>query len=178
MTSLELVTFALVIAALIGIPLGVLAARWKGRPPDWIAGISASLLASVPIFWLGLLLQLLIATELHWLPVAGRWDRTLNAAAVAATRTHMVLVDSLLAGNLTLFVSGFSHLLMPAVVIAAYPIGLFARLTRAGLLIAGIAGAAAGRPYGVAASSIRIQHIRVCLVGCKVAWTHGTRDLV
>lgn len=134
MTSLELVSIALLIAALVGIPLGVLAASWRGRPPDWLAGIASSLLASVPVFWLGLLLQLVIATQLHWLPVAGRWDRTLNDVAVAATRTHMVLVDALLAGNGTLFVSGFSHLLMPALVIAAYPIGLFARLTRAGLL--------------------------------------------
>jgi len=134
MTSLELVTIALLIAALIGIPLGVLAARWKGRPPDWFAGLTSSVLASVPIFWLGLLLQLLIATELKWLPVAGRWDRTLNEVAVAATRTHMVLVDALFAGNGALFVSGLSHLVMPALVIAAYPIGLFARLTRAGLL--------------------------------------------
>ncbi len=134
MTSLELVTIALLIAAIIGIPLGVLAARWKGRPPDWLAGITSSVLASVPVFWLGLLLQLAIATQLKWLPVAGRWDGTLNEVAVAATRTHMVLVDSLLVGNGTLFVSGLSHLIMPAVVIAAYPIGLFARLTRAGLL--------------------------------------------
>ncbi|MFH0751283.1 MAG: ABC transporter permease [Chloroflexota bacterium] len=134
MTSLELVTVALLIAAIIGIPLGVLAARWKGRPPDWIAGITSSVLASVPVFWLGLLLQLAIATQLKWLPVAGRWDGALNEVAVAATRTHMVLVDSLLAGNGTLFVSGLSHLIMPALVIAAYPIALFARLTRAGLL--------------------------------------------
>ena len=72
------------------------------------------MLASVPIFWLGLLLQLVVATQLDWLPVAGRWDRTLNDVAVAATRTHMVLVDALLAGNGTLFVSGLSHLIMPA----------------------------------------------------------------
>jgi len=134
MTSLELVGMALMFAALIGIPAGVLAARWKGRPPDWIVGIMSSMLASVPIFWAALLLQLVVASQLHLLPVAGRWDRTLNDAAVAATRTHMVLVDSLLAGNGALFASGFSHLLMPALVIAAFPIGLFARLTRAGLL--------------------------------------------
>jgi peptide/nickel transport system permease protein len=134
MTSLELVTVALLIAALVGIPLGVLAARWKGRPPDWFAGFSSSILASVPVFWLGLLLQLLIATQLKWLPVAGRWDRTLNDAAVAATRTHMVIVDALLAGNWALLSSGLSHLILPALVIAAFPIGLFARLTRAGLL--------------------------------------------
>jgi len=134
MTSLELVTFALVIAAVVGTPLGILAARWRGRPPDWFAGITSSVLASVPVFWLGLLLQLVIASQLRWLPVAGRWDAALNEAAVEATRTHLVLVDSLLAGNGTLFVSGLAHLVMPALVIAAYPIGLFARLTRAGLL--------------------------------------------
>jgi peptide/nickel transport system permease protein len=134
MTSFELVTFALVIAAAIGIPLGVLAARWKGRPPDWLAGLSSSVLVAIPTFWLALLLQLVIATQLKWLPVAGRWDRTLNDAAQAATVTHMVIVDSILAGNWALLVSGISHMILPAFVIAAYPIGLFARLTRAGLL--------------------------------------------
>jgi peptide/nickel transport system permease protein len=134
MTSLELVTVALMIAGLLGIPLGVLAARWKGRPPDWLAGLASSMLVAIPVFWMALVLQLVVSTQLKWLPVAGRWDRTLNEAAQAATQTHMVIVDSILAGNGALLLSGVSHMILPALVIAAYPIGLFARLTRAGLL--------------------------------------------
>ncbi|MEI7744465.1 MAG: ABC transporter permease [Chloroflexota bacterium] len=134
MTSLELVGLSMLLAGLVGIPLGVAAARWRGRAPDWGAGLSSALLASVPVFWLALVLQLVFATSLHWLPVAGRWDRGLNHAAQEAARTHMVLVDSILAGNPALFWSGLAHLVLPAIVIAAYPIALFARLTRAGLL--------------------------------------------
>lgn len=134
MTSLELVGLAMLLAGLVGIPMGVAAARWRGRLPDWMSGLTSSTLASVPVFWLALVLQLVFASTLHWLPVAGRWDRDLNKLAQAATTTHMVLVDSLLAGNMELFVSGLTHLVLPAIVIAAYPIALFARLTRAGLL--------------------------------------------
>jgi peptide/nickel transport system permease protein len=134
MTSFELVVFAMALAALIGIPLGVLAARWKGKPPDWLAGLTSSVLVAIPVFWYALLLQLLFATQLDVLPVAGRWDQDLNEVAQSATRTHMIVVDSLLAGNVDLLLSGLSHLVLPALVIAAYPMGLFARLTRAGLL--------------------------------------------
>jgi peptide/nickel transport system permease protein len=134
MTSLELVTFALLIAGLVGIPLGVLAARWKGRPPDWLAGLLSSVLVAIPVFWFALVLQLAFATQLEWLPVAGRWDGSMNETAQAATVTHMVVIDSILAGNVDLLLSGVSHMILPAFVIASYPIGLFARLTRAGLL--------------------------------------------
>jgi peptide/nickel transport system permease protein len=134
MTSLELVTFALLLAGLVGIPLGVLAARWKGRPPDWLAGLLSSVLVAIPVFWFALVLQLVFATQLEWLPVAGRWDGSMNEVAQAATVTHMVVIDSILAGNTDLLLSGISHMILPALVIASYPIGLFARLTRAGLL--------------------------------------------
>ena len=134
MTSFELVVFAMALAALVGIPLGVLAARWKGKPPDWLAGLTSSVLVAIPVFWYALLLQLVLATQLDVLPVAGRWDQDLNEVAQASTVTHMVIVDSLLAGNVDLLLSGLSHMILPALVIAAYPMGLFARLTRAGLL--------------------------------------------
>ena len=134
MTSFELVVFAMLLAGLVGIPLGVMAARWKGKPPDWLAGLTSSVLVAIPVFWYALVLQLVLATKLDWLPVAGRWDQGLNETAQASTFTHMVIVDSLLTGNVDLLLSGLSHMILPALVIAAYPMGLFARLTRAGLL--------------------------------------------
>jgi len=134
MTSFELVVFAMLLAGLVGIPLGVMAARWKGKPPDWLAGLTSSVLVAIPVFWYALVLQLVLATKLDWLPVAGRWDQDLNEVAQASTVTHMVIVDSLLAGNVDLLLSGLSHMILPALVIAAYPMGLFARLTRAGLI--------------------------------------------
>ncbi|MBP1705939.1 MAG: binding-protein-dependent transport system inner rane component, partial [Chloroflexi bacterium] len=123
MTSFELVVFAMLLAGLVGIPLGVMAARWKGKPPDWLAGLTSSVLVAIPVFWYALVLQLVLATKLDWLPVAGRWDQDLNEVAQASTVTHMVIVDSLLAGNVDLLLSGLSHMILPALVIAAYPMG-------------------------------------------------------
>ena len=134
MASLELVGTAMLIAVGAGIPLGVAAARSKGRMPDWMSGWLSALLVSVPIFWLALLLQLVVAANLHWLPVAGRYDRSLASVASAATVTRFVLVDAILARDTRLLLSGLSHLVLPALVIAAYPAGLIARLTRASLI--------------------------------------------
>lgn len=132
--SLELVALAVLIAIVVGIPLGVMAARWKGRLPDWTSGLFSAILVSLPIFWLGLLLQLVFATQLDWLPVAGRFDRSFRDVVETTRMTGFLTVDSLLALNGPLFLSAASHLLLPALVVAAYPIGLIARLTRAGLL--------------------------------------------
>jgi peptide/nickel transport system permease protein len=132
--SLELVALAVVMAIVVGIPLGVMAARWEGRLPDWVSGLISAVLVSLPIFWLGLLLQLVFATDLEWLPVAGRYDREFRDVVAARSITGLVIVDATLALNGPLLLSAVSHILLPALVVAAYPIGLIARLTRAGLL--------------------------------------------
>ena len=132
--SLELVVAAILIAIVVGIPLGVVAARWQGRAPDWFSGCFSAILVSLPIFWFGLLLQLVFATQLDWLPVAGRYDRAFRDVVASSSITGLVSVDAVLTLNGPLFLSSLSHLLLPALVVAAYPIGLIARLTRAGLL--------------------------------------------
>ena len=132
--SLELVGLAVLMAIVIGIPLGVAAARWKGRLPDWMSGWTSAILVSIPIFWLGLVLQLVLATQLDLLPVAGRFDRAYRAVVQTQSITGFLLLDAALHLDGPLFLSGVRHLILPATVVAAYPIGLIARLTRAGLL--------------------------------------------
>ncbi|MFN8623443.1 MAG: ABC transporter permease [Chloroflexota bacterium] len=132
--SLELVGVAVLIAIVVGIPLGVTAARWKGRLPDWTSGWASAILVSLPIFWLGLVLQLVFATQLDWLPVAGRFDRSLRAVVAGSQVTGFLTLDALITLHWDVFWSSLRHLILPAIVVAAYPIGLIARLTRAGLL--------------------------------------------
>ena len=136
---------AVLIAIVVGIPLGVMAARWKGRLPDWMSGWTSALLVAVPIFWLGLVLQLVVSTQLDLLPVAGRFDRHLRDAVQAGNLTGFLLLDAVLAWNWTLFWDGVAHLILPAIVVAAYPVGLVARLTRAGLI-----------------ETLSEEHIRMC----------------
>lgn len=134
LASLELVGVAIGIAIVVGIPLGVMAARRPGRLPDWLSGWTSALLVSIPIFWLGIVLQLVLATELGLLPVAGRIDRELTDAVAAQTITGLIPIDALIALNGAVLGSWSAHVLLPALVVAAYPVGLIARLTRASLL--------------------------------------------
>ncbi|GAB3907196.1 hypothetical protein GCM10027612_79850 [Microbispora bryophytorum subsp. camponoti] len=76
--SLELVGAALIIALVAGIPLGIAAARYKGRLPDLSVRLSSMLAVSVPVFWLALALQTVFASGLGWLPVAGEYDASLD----------------------------------------------------------------------------------------------------
>lgn len=134
LASLELVGVAVLIAVIVGIPLGVMAARRPGRLPDWLSGWTSALLVSIPIFWLGILLQLVLATQLRILPVAGRYDRELADAVAAQQVTGLIPLDALLALDGAVLGSWSAHVLLPALVVAAYPVGLIARLTRAALL--------------------------------------------
>jgi peptide/nickel transport system permease protein len=69
--TLELATLSLLLAILIGVPAGVIAAVRQGRPSDHVARFGALLGQSVPNFWLGLLLITWFAVELRWLPAIG-----------------------------------------------------------------------------------------------------------
>lgn len=114
--TLELAFVALVFSVLIGIPLGV----WAGLRPDGFAGrsiMTGSILGfSLPNFWIGLMLILLFAVELRWLPSGGR----------GPTTSLLGLQVSFLTWE------GLRHLLLPALTLALYKAALVVRLARAG----------------------------------------------
>jgi len=132
--TLELVVAALIIALVVGVPLGLAAARWPGTFLDHTIRVIAVLGVSMPIFWLALILQLVFAQRLRVLPVAGQYDPNLMFTHPLVTRTQMPVVDSLLSGNWAVLGSSLRHLVLPAVVVAAYPVGVIARMTRAQVL--------------------------------------------
>jgi peptide/nickel transport system permease protein len=132
--SLELLLTAMLLAVLVGTLLGVLSARWRGRPPDAIVRLASIAGVSLPAFWLGLLLQVLFFRQLHWLPLSGRLDTDLRFLAPITHITGFYLIDSAVSGNWRAFTDVARHLVLPAVTLAAYPIGLIARMTRASML--------------------------------------------
>lgn len=69
--TLELAVLSLAFAAFVGLPLGAIAAYYRGRWPDYAANIFATLGLAVPNFWLGLMLILVVAVTLDWLPASG-----------------------------------------------------------------------------------------------------------
>lgn len=130
----ELLLVALVIAIMVGIPLGVLSAQLHGKTPDIVTRIVSIIGVSLPQFWLGLLLQLIFGLWLDWFPIASRVDSTLRFTNPIDDITGFFLIDSLITGNWVAFKDVGLHIILPAVTLAAYPIGLIARMTRATML--------------------------------------------
>jgi peptide/nickel transport system permease protein len=132
--SIELVTFALLISLVVGIPLGLVSARWPRKARDGVIRIGAVLGVSMPAFWLALLLQLVFFQRLHLLPVAGQYDPNLDYTHPLTQYTRMVAVDALITGNWVVLRSALAHLILPALVIASYPVGVITRMVRASVL--------------------------------------------
>ena len=133
-TSLELVGAALLIAVALGIPLGLISAARPGRPVDHIIRVGSIFGVSMPIFWMALIFQLVFFQRLHLLPVAGQSDPNVAFAHPLHTYTGMAVLDSVISGNWPMLKSSASHLLLPALVVAAYPTGVITRLVRATVL--------------------------------------------
>ncbi|MCX6432311.1 MAG: ABC transporter permease [Actinobacteria bacterium] len=133
-TTLVLVAIALLFAAIIGIPLGIIAARSHGRIGDLITKVIAILMVSMPVFWLAILLQIIFFSRLGWLPAASAYDTKLDATSPLYTVIGVPVVDALLTGNWVIFRSTLQHLILPVIAIAAYPIGAVAMVTRGSLL--------------------------------------------
>ncbi len=128
--TLELSAAAMLLALVIGIPAGILAAVKRNTVWDYSV-MGASLTGySMPIFWWGLLLILTFSVWLGWTPVSGR----IAIAYDIAPRTGFMLVDSLLAADRGAFRSALSHLVLPAIALGTIPLAVIARMTRSSML--------------------------------------------
>ncbi|MDE2119432.1 MAG: ABC transporter permease subunit [Betaproteobacteria bacterium] len=128
--TLELSAGAMLVAVLLGVPAGVFAALHRGRGVDHLV-MSVSLGGySMPVFWWGLLLILLFSVHLGWTPVSGR----LAPQYWIEPRTGLMLVDTLLAGNLAAFRDALRHLLLPALTLGTMGMAVIARMTRSAML--------------------------------------------
>jgi peptide/nickel transport system permease protein len=132
--TLELLLSGMLLAILLGVPLGVISARWQGKPLDVGVRTLSIVGVSMPAFFLGLLFQILFFRNLHLLPLAGRVDADLRFTHPIAEITHFLVLDSILTQNWVGLKNALLHLVLPAFTLAAYPIGLIARMTRATML--------------------------------------------
>ncbi len=128
--SLELIACALLLIALVAMPLGVAAALRPRTAVDHLSTTVAICGISLPPFWLAILLVLVFGGYLNLLPVSGR--ATYGAEIVRLTGFQMV--DAVLAGNWRGLGDTLRHLLLPAVSLASVGIALFTRLLRSSML--------------------------------------------
>lgn len=145
--SFELVLYTITIVFLFGIPLGVVAARWKDRWPDNVVRIFALVIAVTPTFLLALLLQVLAGYVLHALPVTGRLPAGMP---FSADTTGLVTIDALLRGRMDVFAEALRHLLLPCLALASTALGQIALTTRASMIdVASQDYMEASRAFGV-----------------------------
>ena len=128
--TVELSLCAIVLAVIIGIPIGIIAAVKRGSFFDHTVMTTALIGYSMPIFWWGLLLIILFAGILQWTPVSGRISLIYFFPPV----TGFMLIDSLLSGQDGAFRSAVSHLILPTIVLATIPLAVIARQTRSAML--------------------------------------------
>jgi peptide/nickel transport system permease protein len=128
--TLELTAFAMLVAVLVGVPVGVISAVKQYSILDKITSVLALTGISMPIFWLAMILIVIFGVKLQLLPFPGRLSSGVGIQAF----TGLVLVDSLLSGNFAGFWDGLKHLIMPALALGTIPMAVITRMTRSSML--------------------------------------------
>jgi peptide/nickel transport system permease protein len=129
--TFELVSLALLLAVALGVPLGMLSAVYRDTWIDhWTRVVSVSGVA-LPAFWLGLMLQLLLALHLGWLPLGGRLGLT---ATPPGPITHLLFVDALLRGEWRTLGDALAHAVLPVVTLCFPALASILRVNRAEML--------------------------------------------
>lgn len=124
--TLELALFSIVIAAALGIPMGVYAAVHQDKSGDHVVRLFSLGTYCAPPFLMALLLQLLFCYWLRILPTGGRYDPFIQQPAKI---TGLLVLDSILAGNVQALSAALFHIALPAFSLALITFGLIARLT-------------------------------------------------
>lgn len=127
--TIELTVVAMIVAIVAGIPLGVAAALARNSAFDHAVRIVTVSGLAIASFWLGMMLQWLFAMKLGWTPLRGRLEGFPPSGV-----TGLLLLDSLLAGNLATFGRALAHLILPTVTLAFPALATVVRFTRAGVL--------------------------------------------
>lgn len=128
--TIELALFAILLASIFGIIMGVIAAVKQNSFWDYLTMLVSLLGVSMPIFWLGLLLIIFFCLWLGWFPVSGRIDIGMEPIHI----TGLYLLDALLSGNGAAFQSALRHIFLPGLALASYSTAIIARMTRSTML--------------------------------------------
>ena len=131
--TFELVTIALFLAILIGFPLGVLSAYYRNTKLSlFIRTISFTSFA-LPVFWSGMLLQILLFGKLGWFPLQGRLSAQFQGSELSI-QTGILVVDTLLSGNWEMFLDAVRHIALPVICLSFSILGIIIRTVRSAVL--------------------------------------------
>jgi len=126
----ELAIYSMAIALIIGVSVGAIAALKPNTGWDLFGRLFGIITYSLPLFWIGMLLQLVLSVQLGWFPIGTRFPATMTPPA---TITGLFTVDSLLKGDIGLFLTSLHYLCLPALSLGIVISGIFERIVRVNL---------------------------------------------
>jgi peptide/nickel transport system permease protein len=126
--TLELTFFAMIVAIVVGVLVGLAAGRFRDTPLDVGGRLFGILIYATPVFFLGLMAQLVFGVWLNWLPTSDRASPITQATL--QTHTNLFVVDSIIDGNWSALQDVLRHLILPAVTLGLATAGIFIRLIR------------------------------------------------
>jgi ABC-type dipeptide/oligopeptide/nickel transport system permease component len=130
--TIELAVAGMLVATLVGMATGIFAATHSDRLADHVIRLFNIAAFAMPVFWIGLMLLIIFAVHLRWLPVGGRLDPVTGAFFEPVTGFYVL--DTLLRGNLEAFVDVVRHLVLPAVTLGLVVSGFIGRMSRTSML--------------------------------------------
>jgi peptide/nickel transport system permease protein len=153
--TIELSVLAVIVAIILGIPIGVLSAVRPNSIFDHVTRVVSLVGVSMPAFLLALILQLIFATYLGWLPVSGRMSSFLTVETV----TGFAVLDGIITGNFAAAWSAVQHLILPTAVLASFLAATLGRFVRNTMLdVMGEDFIRTARAKGVRRSSVVLNH--------------------
>lgn len=130
--TVELILPAIVITGLLGIYSGAYAAKHRKQPVDYMIRLVSIIIYAFPIFFLGLVFQIVFSVRLNLLPIAGRMDTLMLTNFQSPTNFYVI--DAILTRNWPALVSVLKHLILPSVTLGLALTGVFTRLTRVNMI--------------------------------------------
>jgi len=136
--TLELAIYSTIIAVGVGIFLGVKSSQSYNSPQDHSIRIFGIVVYAIPIFFLGMIFQMIFGVFLHWLPTGGRIYPGMEPYGLNMGGQHistgLYTIDSLLEGNVFKFVQTLRYIFLPSLTLGLVLCGVFIRLTRSNML--------------------------------------------
>jgi peptide/nickel transport system permease protein len=158
--TLELAFYALIVAFIVGIPLGLIAAYFRDKAQDASLRVFAILCYATPVFFAGLLLKLVFSIWLGWLPVAGRASTGSELQMqTLENKTGIYLIDAFQTGDPEVIGDVLTHAILPAIALGLLTAGVFLRLVRTNVIgTLGTDYVDAARSRGVSESRLLRKH--------------------
>ncbi|MGI9148069.1 MAG: ABC transporter permease [Chloroflexota bacterium] len=128
--TIELSLAALVIALIVGLPAGIVAAIRRNSPIEYLTMVFSLLGISMPVFWIGLMLIYWLGAQAGWFPLSGTVTNTIDIPSV----THFYTIDALLSKNPGAFVDVAWHLVLPAITLSTVTMAVVSRMARSSML--------------------------------------------